>query len=95
MTRCFEGVFDGCWQWTYCDYDDVARHVGYPRDCGPTKAVNCQWHALKGCDTHCGKEDVAFYVNTCGGWSEPLSAELRDGTLAWEFVGVLLGCACL
>ena len=75
--------------WSYCDYDDVAHHVGYPRDCGPKGADNCKWHALEGSDPHCGKANVAFYVNTCGSWAEPLGAEVSDGTLSWEFLGLL------
>ena len=46
------------------------------------------WHAFTGAP-HGGKADVAFYVNVCNGWGEPIGAEMEDGTLAWQFLGLL------
>ena len=28
--------------WTFCNYDDCPHHVGFPRDCGPTKQTECK-----------------------------------------------------
>lgn len=43
--------------WTYCNYD----HVGFPRDCGPTRRVPDQWNRFY-IDTNDYAVDVAFYV---------------------------------
>ena len=47
--------------WTYCDYDDTANRVGFPRNCAPTpsQSERYQWNSLF--DTR-GARDYAYYV---------------------------------
>ena len=47
--------------WTYCDYDDSANRIGFPRNCGPTpsESERYQWNSLF--DTR-GARDYAYYV---------------------------------
>merc|ERR1712226_1116152 len=46
----------GILSWNFCNYDD--RDIGFPRDCGPSRAVSHQWTSL----TRGGKPDYAYYV---------------------------------
>jgi len=46
----------GILSWNFCNYDD--RDIGFPRDCGPSRAVGWQWTSL----TRGGKVDYAYYV---------------------------------
>jgi hypothetical protein len=69
-------------KWTSCDYDDCKTHVGYPRDCGATRAVPYQWHLFEGSGGK-GQSDVAFYVNTCASCA-PNSGRARSGSIDSE-----------
>jgi hypothetical protein len=44
--------------WTFCNYDD---NTGFPRDCGPTAAVGCQWNSWTRGTCSDGSH-VAFYL---------------------------------
>ena len=48
--------------WTYCNFND--GRVGFPRDCGPTKKINCQWNAYtRGiCGGRYNAFDHGFYI---------------------------------
>jgi len=43
--------------WSYCNYDSTG--IGFPRDCGPTGAVQYQWHNFV---TGQGQQQFAFYL---------------------------------
>jgi len=50
--------------WTYCNYQEPDKeNVGFPRDCGPTQYVPCQWNSYK--RTMCGHYDYNPYSH---GW---------------------------
>lgn len=47
--------------WLFCNFND--RNVGFPRDCGPERAIWNQWNAFEPLDgRHHGKYHVAFYI---------------------------------
>ena len=49
-------------KWTYCNYDDP--NVGFPRDCGPTGYVPCQWnsHKRNPCNRDFSSYTHCFYI---------------------------------
>jgi len=59
-------------EWLFCNYNDP--EIGFPRGCGPHKAVDTQWNSL----TRGGKNDISYYVwynnPGIGTWS-PLEEE--------------------
>lgn len=61
-------LLKGDWHpaWRFCDYDDCARHVGFPRDCGPRQAVIRNWNCLQGSNLGDCQKNTKFYVRSCG-----------------------------
>jgi len=78
-------MLKGDWHpaWRYCDYDDCANHVGFPRDCGPRAAVLRNWNCLEGSNLGDCQKNTKFYVRTCGGVL-PLAISTNLGwTFSW------------
>ena len=48
--------------WSFCNYDDFAAFIGFPRDCGPTGWVPGQWNKADGTN----HPNFAFYVLNSG-----------------------------
>ena len=49
-------------EWAYCNYDH--KKVGFPRDCGPTGYVGCQWNSYtRGvCNIEYSAHNHGFYI---------------------------------
>ena len=68
--------------WTFCNYDDCAHKVGYPRDCGPTGDIKFAWHGFEG-GIAPRVTNVEFHINTCNGWTPPVVELGGYGTFGW------------
>ena len=68
--------------WTFCNYDDCAHKVGYPRDCGPAGQNTFAWHGFEG-GIAPRVTNVEFHINTCNGWTPPVVELGGYGTFGW------------
>jgi len=45
--------------WNFCNYNDYGAQIGFPRDCGPTRATGWQWNSFKHSGT---RQNYVYYV---------------------------------
>lgn len=69
----------GARAWKFCNYDDEAKQIGFPRDCGPKEATKLQWNTESSVQA---RNTAAKSVQFCTLSTEPVVKVIRLGSKA-------------